>query len=235
MNSNGRRRLTTLLVVLTLIEAAAIFKLSRENGDLRTASEQARKSAASGLADKLAKRDAELQVLRIQVQELLKLRNELRQLRARSNEPARLQEENRLKAGPTNPIPAVPAANEEARLAREAWTFAGYATPEATLESSMWALRDGDLDAYIASLAPTQLALLDQQMQQENKTQEELVADLRKASEGLTGYRILEQNSPSDDTVVLRVQLNGSPDAIHQFLLIRTGSEWKMNGTGTDE
>lgn len=40
------------------------------------------------------------------------------------------------------------------RLPRNAWKFVGYATPEAALQSALWAMTTGDLSAALASYTP---------------------------------------------------------------------------------
>jgi hypothetical protein len=238
MKSYSRISLISLLLATTvaIVEGVALFKLYRENTELRENNEKTRKGTRPELADKLAKRDAELQVLRVQVQDLLKLRQEVRQLRAGTNELSQMLEESRhVKEATTNaplaPATTITAGNEEDYIAKENWTFAGYATPEATLQSSMWALREGDLDAFLGSLTSDGRAKIAEQMQTGNKSQEELATDLKRSSEGLTGFKILDQGTVSDDSIMLQVQMSGGGNALHHFIFTRTGNEWKMSDT----
>ncbi len=237
-----------LLAGVAIVEGVLIFNLSRQNQQLRDAADKARKSGKPELADKLAKRDAELQVLRVQVQELLKLRHEARALRAGTNEIARLQEENRrLKAASTNSPPESPAptivvttGDAEEFIPKESWTFAGYATPEATLQSWMWSLREGDLNAFLESLGAEGYAKFQSQLQQSNKSEEDLSADLKRQAEGFAGFQILDQNPTADDSITLLVRMpagDGSPgvNIRHRFLFTRVGNEWKMSDAGVDQ
>src|SRR5207245_2241546 len=109
------------------------------------------------------------------------------------------------------------------------WTFAGYATPEATLQSSMWALREGDMEAFLGSLTPDGRSKIEEQMQTGSKSQEELAAELKKSSEGLAGFKILDQGTVSDDSILLQVQVSGNGNVLHHFIFTRTGNEWKMS------
>src|SRR4051812_2548492 len=198
MKSYSRISLIFLLLAtaVAIVEGVTLFKLYRENEELRGSNEKMRKATKPDLADKLAKHDAELQVLRVQVQDLLKLRQEVRQLRAGTNELGRLLEESRhAKEAGTNAPPApaiiITAGGEEDYIPKENWTFAGYATPEATLQSSMWALREGDMEAFVGSLTPDGRSKIEEQTQTGSKSQEELAAELKKSSEGITGFKIL--------------------------------------------
>ncbi|MDB6110035.1 MAG: hypothetical protein JWR69_1785 [Pedosphaera sp.] len=228
-------RLTLLLAVgVAAVEGVLLFKLHRENEELRVSNEKTPKATKPELADKLAKREAELQVLRVQVQDLLRLRHEVRQLRANTNELSRLLEESR-QSKPTStnasPAPTTTAAtgDEEDYISKDHWTFAGYATPEATLQSSMWALREGDLEAFLDSLTLDGRAKIEEQMQTGNKSPIELAADLKKSSDALTGFKILDQGTPSHDSIVLQVQMSTTGSAVHRFIFTRVGNEWKMS------
>ncbi len=70
--------------------------------------------------------------------ELLRLRNEVRQLRAQQSETAKLRAANQraaeeLKSGRFTPRRL---ADMEGAVPREKWSFAGFATPEATVQNS---------------------------------------------------------------------------------------------------
>jgi hypothetical protein len=242
MKSTGRKVLIGMLAVsagISVLEGLALWTARRENGELRAGLERAGKGR-KGESDKTAKREAELQVLRVQVQDLLKLRNEARQLRALTNETARLQEENRLlKEGKTNGAPVavvIPTTDpEEAVVSRENWTFAGYATPEATLQSSFWALREGDLDAYLEAMTAENRMSVDAQIQNEEKTPEELAAEIKRSGASVEGFQILEQTAVTEESIMLRVQMSGGGNAVHHFMFTRVGNEWKMSDAGVEQ
>jgi hypothetical protein len=79
--------------------------------------------------------------------ELLRLRNEVTLLRQQTNALASAAlapasgSNHTAQASPT-PIPA------------DVWTNCGYATPEAALQSTAWAMRTGNLEAYLDSFSP---------------------------------------------------------------------------------
>ena len=241
MKSNSRvARIGLLLVIsVAIAECVLIFKLASDNATMRASLDKYNKQGGSDVMQKLAKRDAELQVLRVQVQDLLKLRREARLLRAGSNDMNRLSEENRLlRDAVTNGTgPTIVVAADGDFVARDNWTFAGYATPEATLQSWMWSLREGDADAFLESLAPDGQARFAGRMQQEGKTQDEVIADLRRESENLSGFQILDENPTDDGSIETLVQMSssGSEKTRHRFVFTRTGNEWKMSDAGVVE
>jgi hypothetical protein len=243
MHSSSRlsRVVMLLAVVVAVAEGVFILKLRQEQVALRESGGKARGGGKSEAVEKITKRDAELQVLRVQAQDMLRLRFEVRLLRAATNDLARLQAELlRLQATSTNtpePPPTIVVApgDGEDFLPKQGWTFAGYATPEATLQSWMWSLREGDLDAFLESLAPDGRAKFESQIQDTDKSEEDLAADLKRQSEGLTGFQILDQNAVTEDTMLLLVRMSGAESLRHRFLFTRTGNEWRMSDAGIDQ
>jgi hypothetical protein len=78
---------------------------------------------------------------------LLELRNEVSRLRAQQPALARLRAENeRLRAELQSRPEAKPDfVQMEGYLSKESWANVGLATPEAALQTTLWALRQGDL------------------------------------------------------------------------------------------
>ncbi|HWY77342.1 MAG TPA: hypothetical protein VN281_17100 [Verrucomicrobiae bacterium] len=245
MNSSRRFLQVALLLALVGVVAVGILlhTLQGENQALLENNEKARKGGKQDLASQLAKRNDELKVLRVQVQDLLRLRHELRLLRSATNDMARLQDENRrLKQVNTNAVPpttpdavVVATGDPEEFVARQNWTFSGYATPEATLQSWMWSLREGDLDAFLATLMPEDRARFESQLQQSNKSEEELSAELKRQGDGLNGFQILDEDSDADGTIVILARISGNDSARHRFIFTRNGTEWKMADAGVDQ
>lgn len=127
--------------------------------------------------------------------ELLRLRNEVRQLRAQLPEWDRLRGENeRLAAEINSGITAPQKLSElEGFVAKESWSNAGFDTPEAALQTFFWAAREGDL-ARVAGCLPANdgqyLAALTQPGHE--KERDEMLNDLRQMTQG-TGLRIVEK------------------------------------------
>src|SRR5207247_2659168 len=124
---------------------SAISQLRLENRALREEIQAMAQAAKRDTANTQAAQNEELGGLRAAAQEVRKLRNEVSQLRAQRSELEPLRDENqRLKTAPIRSVSsAVQITQQPEYFARENWIFAGYATPEATLQSFLWAMREG--------------------------------------------------------------------------------------------
>ena len=109
---------------------------------------------------------------------------------------------------------------------REEWKFAGYDTPEDTIQSLAWAISEGDQDSYMNGMTPE----LQDQMQSD-------FADSDFSDEGpmqmsdTTGFRILDREIISDNEVIYTLHMDGEEDEI-PILLQKVGDEWKISGEG---
>jgi hypothetical protein len=142
-----------------------------------------------------------------QLRELLRLRGELNALRQHSNQIAQLKavlaapeatppKETAPAKETPEPPPPPPQANV---LARESWAFAGYATPEAALQTVVWAMSNGDAATYLASLTPAGLQYFEQQL--EGKSENELATMLRDEVAELRGLRLDRKRDAGDGKV----------------------------------
>jgi hypothetical protein len=136
-------------------EADKVAHLTTENGRLTNALAQARRAQTRA---------------NDQLRELLRLRSEVSALRQQTNQIAQLRAAlgtpDKATAPTTEPTPA-PAPTV---VPREAWVFAGYATPEAALQSVVWAMSNGDAATYLASLTPAGLQYFEQQLEGKSET-----------------------------------------------------------------
>lgn len=165
-----------------------------------------------------------------QLAELENLRDEVQRLRRQTNDVQKLQTEIRhlrdqlstaRNSMGSNAPPNVPP---EDIFPRDSWEFAGYDTPEDTLESVTWAISQGEEDAYMAGLSP-ELA---------NEMQSELAggdfgelgpAELSNA----TGFRIVDRQSISDNERVYTLYMDGEGDEVN-MVLDYTNGEWVVSG-----
>jgi hypothetical protein len=60
------------------------------------------------------------------------------------------------------------------------------------------------------------------------KSEAEVSADARKGMDKLSGVRILERKTVSDDEVVLSVYAEGGEDKVQKISMKRYGTEWKL-------
>jgi uncharacterized membrane-anchored protein YhcB (DUF1043 family) len=166
--------------------------------------------------------------------ELLRLRNQAAQLRAATNELRQLRAQlDQARASAQTPGAAPGSAATTAELVpREAWSFAGYATPQAAFHSTMFAHSQGDHQTFLASL--TGDLARDNQKELNNKTPEQFSENLRRETAKFTGYRILEMNEVSPEETVLMIYYAGESDT-EKVTMRKVGDEWKLAGPPTDK
>lgn len=167
--------------------------------------------------------------------ELLRLRNQAAQLRAATTELAQLQAQmNQSRASAqTAGVTGTASATAAAELVpHEAWGFAGYATPEAAFQSTIFAHSQGDYNTFLASL--TGDLARDNKEVFESKTPEGFAEYLRQGTAKITGYRILEREEVSPEETVLVIYEAGAND-MERVLIRKVGNEWKLAGPAPDK
>src|SRR5207244_10056480 len=93
--------------------------------------------------------------------------------------------------------PAAAAGSQEGYYTKESWAFSGYATPEAALQSAIWAMREGDTRTLLASMAPQEVARM--QNEWANKSEAKISADAKRGTDKISSIRVLESRRLSDD------------------------------------
>jgi uncharacterized protein YhaN len=234
-------RILALIVLVAAMAWAlrgwqAVSELRLENQKLHDDIREGAR-ASSGFENELARRDAEIKRLRGESAEVLRLRNELAQLRKGSAEAARLRGENqqlRQMAQSARPAAAAPPTDVPPGdiLAKENWAFAGYATPEAALQSAVFAMSQGDPKGFLAAVTPEERARMEKEW--ENKTEQEIGAEGKREMEKITSVQILERRPLSETEMVLVVYAAGEGHA-EKMLLKKIGSDWKMAGHYREE
>ncbi len=246
MKSNGSNTSVLLLICLVAIAGEGYFlnKLYHDNAELRARDTGDKNTVDTKASKEIKKHGTELRVLRVQNQDLLKLRTELRRLRPMTNELEVLRAQVKALSASATPaavaaaaaIPRAPVVETTTDIyfAREDWTFAGFSNPEAAIQSVIWASSQGDLEVFLASLTPDGRAKLDEQAQRQNKTAEDMIAETKQGFAKLTGIRIMEQSILPDDSVMMRVQLEGQ-NLVERFFFKKIGDEWHLSDTKNDK
>jgi hypothetical protein len=167
----------------------------------------------------------EVQKLRDANKDLPKLRNEVRQLRRQAAEMEKLRADNeRLKNAPK----PVPRQYPPDYIKKNAFVDAGLATPEATVQTFLWALTRRDYKRFMDCLSSEAVASMG--VTSEEKFQQEA----SEASKVFPGFRIAEKKENSPDEVKLTIEMmpgiDGAGDANGPITLKRIGNEWKVGG-----
>jgi len=167
-----------------------------------------------------------------QLRELLRLRGQVGLLRQVAGEQAELQATNqRLRAGMAVSEEELAAARAATNFwAKEQLAFAGYAEPEATLKTMLWAMSNGDAKAHMACCVsgPEAVARLEKELGE--KVEAEMAAEGKRLTESLgpsIGFHILDKRVNSAEEVALKLSFDGESKA-RWFVVQRVGSEWKL-------
>lgn len=235
---------TLRIVGLPFFTAALLLFLAGCGGDVKQASQQ--NEALRAEVDALKAQAAEAEAARVEVVkrgqaealDLAKLRGEVTQLRTTTRDAEKLRAENqRLKtenqqlrgASATAAVHATPVTPtpEPGNFPREAWTMAGYASPESALVSALWSMQQGNPKQYFESLTPEEQ--LNMSKVWEGKSQEEIAAKHKGDTAKITGMKVLNTQEISPDQVVMSVYIGGM-DRAEKVSLKRVGNEWKFGG-----
>jgi hypothetical protein len=170
--------------------------------------------------------------------ELLRLRNQAAQLKQVTNELQRLRMQvqqlqaanQHIRATPATPAPDTNAAAATGPVPRESWAFAGYATPEATLQSAVFAMSQGDYQTFLASMSPEEAARMQKSF--EGKTPEQIAEEGRRETANARSFQILAKQELAPDRVVLNVFVAGE-DRAQRIMMQKIGEEWKWAGNAS--
>jgi hypothetical protein len=156
--------------------------------------------------------------------ELLQLRGTVARLRQRTNELAKL-----LQTGQAATNGVSPGSPGQTNFPRDSWTFAGFATPEAALQSYMWAKSRGDVKTAFDSATPE----LSQEIKDtyfRDKSDEEISATLIDSAKDQTGVHILKKMVITDDRVIYKIHIDGMPDLSYSLVTMKKiDGEWKVS------
>lgn len=168
-----------------------------------------------------------------QFQELLRLRGEVGVLRKQKADGEKLVAENRQLRSAMRLAPSTAQSPSQDFLPKESWAFAGYASPEAALQSFVWGGSQGDVKTFLASLAPEERAGIENRWK--GKSESEITRELLQNEDmtKVTALRIMNKQDVSDDEVVLTVYADGLGET-NKFKMKRFGNEWKFAGDAKD-
>jgi hypothetical protein len=198
----------------------------------RTANEALRQPFAAPTivaSDAAPVADEEIEALQTANRDLPKLRNEVRKLRDDKRELEKLQSENQrlaatLMAAPKTSAP--PLSEAEGFVLKQTWSKAGFATPEATVQTFFWAIANKDITALAECVTGDERKSMEREMQRsiaEGKSLEDQFEPLAK----MQGFRIAEKKQLSENKVELSIQAATGGRAMPMRLQLVDG-EWKL-------
>jgi hypothetical protein len=172
----------------------------------------------------------EIETLQDANRDLPKLRNEVRKLRDDKRELEKLQAENERLAAVLNAAPkasAQPLSEAEGFVLKQTWSKAGFATPEATVQTFFWAIANKDIAAMAECVTGKARKSMEQGIQQSmadgGKSFEEEFAPLAK----IQGFRVAEKKQVAEDKIELGIQAAAGGRVMPMRLQLENG-EWKL-------
>ncbi|HVV72447.1 MAG TPA: sigma-70 family RNA polymerase sigma factor [Verrucomicrobiae bacterium] len=126
----------------------------------------------------------------------------------------------------------VAVQHTKAKTDAQTYRFAGYATPEASLQSMLWAGSQGDFKGVLAGCTTEQAKRFVDKMA--GKSDEEIRQIAMAWAKSLRDYRITQKEVISDAEVHLHIHATPSAEGLHSGKVIvvmrKIGNDWKQEG-----
>ena len=163
-----------------------------------------------------------------QSRELLRLRGEVGVLRQQSQELDAVRNENR-QARAALDSSLKPQSATADYWPRDSWAFVGQASPDAALQTSLWAANNGDLKALAASVTGDVQKMMEQEFAGKSETETSIRAMDHVNS--LKSVRVLNREVQADGTVVLTATFEDRTDShTGKVVMKKIGNDWKLFG-----
>lgn len=226
-------------LVIVGLGAAVIFqyqtnqKLNEKNAELTRKLDQLSGLAKENerLSNLVRQASGQAKFSQDQMNELLRLRTE--------SASARRQKDRRTAPGvqperpPSQPEPSVAGtsllstnstAAQLPAIPKAQWTFAGYDTPEAALQSVMWATSQGDLQSLQAGLSTEAQRTLATEL--EGKTDDEIATALAQKTSGISTLSFNRRTVGSDGRVTFNISSDNNNNI--SIVFVKADGTWKM-------
>lgn len=166
-----------------------------------------------------------------QLRELLRLRGQIGMLRQQTNELEAVRAENRQARAALETTVKNQAARTVATAdywPQDSWTFAGYGSPDAAFQTSLWAANNGDLKALATSATGEMQKTIENSLGGKSDAEAQI-----KAMDEVIGFksvRILNREFQGNDTAVLTAEIeHQSGTRTIKLLMKKIGNEWKIS------
>jgi len=226
-----------LLVLSCLVAMAAVLGQGRAVSHLRLQNQGLRRE---NQAHQLAAQDrraetapGESERLRLENEDLLKLRNEVRQLRelVPEIEGARAEHQRLLQAKQNPPAEPSAYATPEGYVGKDALADLGLGTPEAAVQTFLWTMREGNFKRMLECASPRfkrhqgfdrltaeELPQIGEQMGQKLQSQMQTFKD----------FRIIDRKEVTPEEVTLQLR-SSLTSAVLSLSLRRVGNDWLVD------
>lgn len=113
-------------------------------------------------------------------------------------------------------------------ISENSWAFKGYATPEAALQTSLWAMSKGDMKTLTAGYTPEFQAQF-METAGNGKSDSQLGAMFTQVAGIIGDFQIDRQETVSSDELILHFRSSGQLGNA-SVPMKKIGNEWKING-----
>jgi hypothetical protein len=114
----------------------------------------------------------------------------------------------------------------EGYLPKESWANVGFTTPEAALQTLLWAIRQGDLAQVAECMEPRFRDML-RQIQERDPAERARMLEGWQPLIQPAGLRIAERVAQNEDHVTLKIQAAAGGATIPMEFR-RSGNEWRL-------
>jgi len=209
------------LVASLVVQHQSLARLREDNRSLQQQVEELR-DAKNQLAQ-VAVDQYELAKRQRDQSELLRLRGEVGVLRRQTKELDALEASLKTQSAGT-----VETAATADYWPRDSWAFAGYASPDAALQTFVWAASEGDLKTLLGSVAGEAQKRIEKDL--EGKSEGEASRKAIDDAINLKSVRVYHRNVQSDDTVIIQAGYeNGRITYVEKLFMKKIGNEWKLS------
>jgi|GEM_PF-1266480 len=211
----------------------ALEKIRSQNAELENKINQlsSLQKENERLSNMLAQVSGTVKLTQSQMNELLRLRKESSRRRDQDAPPPPPPFENRPSSPSAPPLTATllstnVSTTRTTSIPKSEWTYAGYDTPEAALQTVVWSMSQGDIQTFQSSLS--QNALRNMTATYEGRTETEIAAALVQRVSNMTELSFDKKTIASDGrtSFVLSAGDTGS-DAVLSFQYIN--GQWRVS------
>jgi hypothetical protein len=223
------------LAIGLAVEHQARLKLAQEHQRLEQQLSQMASLTLQNqqLSNLVAQADIPRRLPAAQFMELLRLRGETVVLRQQKMNLETAREENRqAHAALERRLNAGTGTNAIATAdywPQNSWAFAGYASPEAALQTALWAGKNGDAKTFFASIAGDLRERVEADLK--GKSETEASIGMMDETDSIGSVRIIDREAQDNNTTVLTVEMDGQDNLQTAKMVMRkVGNEWRFSG-----
>jgi type II secretory pathway pseudopilin PulG len=166
---------------------------------------------------------------REQSDELLRLRAEVTRLRQQTNQINALRAQNEQLRQRTAVVPEKPQAPKTPPEVppqdihpRDTWSFVGYTSPDATVQSMLWAITQTNREAFLAGLTAEMRTEIEKHFPAD-------ISDMAEKTTKNSAFRVVDRKYISDDEMDMTIYMDGD-DHQETTRFKKINGEWKVAG-----